>query len=48
MLGAFYCARLDAPLLADIERDGVAFARAYDIRGRTITNLFTRPPLKPD
>ena len=48
MLGAFYCARLDAPLLAEIVRDGVSFARAYDIRGRTINNLFTRPPIKPD
>jgi hypothetical protein len=48
MLGAFYCARLDAPLLADIERDGISFARAYDIRGRTVTNLFTRPPVEPD
>ncbi len=47
-LGVFYCARLDAPLIADIMRDGVSFARAYDIRGRTISNLFTRPPVKPD
>jgi hypothetical protein len=48
MLGVFYCARLDAPLLADTVRDGVSFARAYDIRGRTIANLFTQPPVKPD
>lgn len=48
MLGAFYCAKLDAPLLVDIERDGISFARAYDIRGRTITSLFTQPPVKPD
>jgi hypothetical protein len=48
MLGMFYCARLDAPLLVDIERDGISFARAYDIRGRTISNLFTSPPVKPD
>jgi hypothetical protein len=48
MLGVFYCAKLDAPLLADIERDGINFARAYDIRGRTVTNLFTAPPVKPD
>ena len=34
MLGTFYCARLDAPLLVEIVRDGVSFARAYDIRGR--------------
>ena len=48
MLGAFYCSRLDAPLLADIVRDGVSFARAYDIRGRTIPGLFTEPPVKRD
>jgi hypothetical protein len=48
MLGAFYCARLDAPVLADIERDGISFARAYDIRGRAITSLFTEPPVQPD
>ena len=46
MLGVFYCAKLDAPLLADIVRDGVSFARAYDLRGRTITQLFTQPPVK--
>jgi len=48
MLGAFYCARLDAPVLVDIMRDGVSFARAYDIRGRSIGNLFTEPPVKPN
>ena len=48
MLGAFYCAKLDAPLLAEIVRDDVSFARAYDIRGRAITDLFTQPPVKAD
>jgi hypothetical protein len=48
MLGAFYCARLNAPQLAEIVRDGVSFARVYDIRGRTIPSLFTEPPVKPD
>jgi hypothetical protein len=48
MLGVFYCARLDAPLVTDIVRDGVSFARAYDIRGRMIASLFTQPPLKQD
>jgi hypothetical protein len=46
MLGAFYCAKLDAPLLVEIARDGVTFARAYDIRGREIANLFTEPPIE--
>ena len=48
MLGVFYCARLDAPLVTDIVRDGVSFARVYDIRGRMIATLFTQPPLKQD
>ena len=48
MLGAFYCARLDAPLLVDVVRDGVSFAKAYDIRGRDVKSLFTQPPVKPD
>jgi hypothetical protein len=48
MLGAFYCATLDAPLLAEITRDGVVFARVYDIRGRNIGSLFTTPPVEQD
>jgi len=48
MLGVFYCRRLDTPLLAEVARDGVSFARAYDIRGRSISSLFTQPPVKPD
>jgi hypothetical protein len=47
-LGTFYCARLDAPVLADIVRDGVSFARAYDLRGRSIDSLFTVPPVQRD
>jgi hypothetical protein len=42
-LGVFYCARLDAPVLAEIVRDGVTFARVYDIRGRAMRSLFTYP-----
>jgi hypothetical protein len=45
-LGTFYCARLDAPLVAEVIRDGVSFARAYDLRGRTVTDLFTVPPVR--
>jgi hypothetical protein len=48
MLGAFYCAKLDAPMLLEVARDGVVFARAYDLRGRDIKNLFTEPPVKSD
>ena len=40
-LGEFYCAKLDAPVLFDIMREGVVYARVYDIRGRSITTLLT-------
>jgi Dolichyl-phosphate-mannose-protein mannosyltransferase len=43
MLGEFYCAKLDAPVLFDVVRDGVIYARVYDIRGRTISSLLTVP-----
>jgi hypothetical protein len=43
MLGVFYCARLNAPELTEIVRDGVVYARVYDIRGRTFTSLLTVP-----
>ena len=33
MLGEFYCAELDAPVLVEVVRDGVVYARVYDIRG---------------
>jgi hypothetical protein len=45
MLGEFYCAELKAPLLVEIARDGVVFARVYDIRGRNISDMFTIPPV---
>jgi hypothetical protein len=45
MLGEFYCAKLDAPLLAEVVRDGVVYARVYDIRGRSISTLLTQPGL---
>ncbi len=45
MLGEFYCANLDAPLLVKIVRDGVAYARVYDIRGLSVPTLLTRPGL---
>lgn len=43
MLGEFYCAKLDAPVLFEVVRDGVVFARVYDIRGRSMTTLLTVP-----
>jgi hypothetical protein len=45
MLGEFYCAELDAPVLVEIKRDDVVFARVYDLRGRNITDMFTIPPV---
>lgn len=38
-LGEFYCAKLGAPVLLRIVRDGIVFARVYDIRGRAIAKL---------
>jgi Dolichyl-phosphate-mannose-protein mannosyltransferase len=40
-LGEFYCAKLDAPVLFDVMREGVVYARVYDIRGRSISTLLT-------
>ncbi|MGZ5803423.1 MAG: ArnT family glycosyltransferase [Xanthobacteraceae bacterium] len=42
-LGEFYCAKLDAPLLAKISREGVVYARLYDIRGKNFSTLLTIP-----
>ena len=33
-----------APVLVEIEREGVDYARVYDIRGRPMPNLLTEPP----
>jgi len=41
MLGEFYCAKLNAPVVFDIMREGVVYARVYDIRGRSIPSLLT-------
>lgn len=46
MLGEFYCAELKAPELVRIEREGVVFARVYDLRGRNASDLFTLPPVQ--
>ena len=44
MLGEFYCADLKAPILVEIEREGVVYARVYDIRERAVSSIFTLPP----
>jgi hypothetical protein len=43
MLGEFYCTTFDAPILVEIAREGVVYARVYDIRGRSFTSLLTLP-----
>ena len=40
MLGEFYCAEYKAPILVEIKREGVVYARVYDIRGRTVRGVF--------
>jgi len=42
-LGEFYCKGLTAPLMVEIMRDDVVFARVYDIRGRSISSLLAIP-----
>ena len=42
-LGEFYCKGLTAPLMVEIRRDDVVFARVYDIRGRSISSLLSIP-----
>jgi hypothetical protein len=44
MLGTFYCRDLTAPVLVEIKRQGIDYARVYDIRGRPVPNLLTEPP----
>jgi len=46
VLGEFYCAKLDAPVMFDIVREGVVYARLYDLRGRTISSLLTVPGIE--
>ena len=43
MLGTYYCAEYDAPVLVEIEREDVVFARVYDIRGKNYTSVFNNP-----
>lgn len=43
-LGEFYCKGLTAPVMVEIRRDDVVFARVYDIRGQSISDLLSIPP----
>ena len=42
-LGEFYCKGLNAPVIAEIKRDDVVFAKVYDIRGKSISSLLAIP-----
>ena len=42
-LSEFYCKGLTAPVMLEIKRDDVVFARVYDIRGRSISSLLAIP-----
>ena len=42
-LAEFYCRELDAPVVVEIKREGVVYARVYDLRGRAFTTLLTIP-----
>jgi hypothetical protein len=42
-LGEFYCKGLNAPVMVEIKRDDVVFARVYDIRGTSISSLLAVP-----
>jgi Dolichyl-phosphate-mannose-protein mannosyltransferase len=42
-LNEFYCKGLTAPVMLEIKRDDVVFARVYDIRGRSISSLLAIP-----
>jgi hypothetical protein len=42
-LGEFYCSELNAPIVVEVKRDGVVFARVYDIRGKSISSLLAVP-----
>jgi hypothetical protein len=43
MLNEFYCADLDAPVVLEVVREGVVYARVYDIRGLSISTLLRYP-----
>ncbi|GGF73155.1 hypothetical protein GCM10007301_36200 [Azorhizobium oxalatiphilum] len=40
MLGEFYCADVQAPIIGKIEREGVTYAKVYDVRGRYFPSVF--------
>jgi hypothetical protein len=45
-LAEYYCTKLDMPEMFDIKREGIVYARVYDLRGRTPS--WTRPATEAD
>jgi hypothetical protein len=45
-MGEFYCSELTEPVMVEVQREGVVYARVYDIRGRTVTSLNMRSNAK--
>ena len=43
-LGSFYCVQRQRPIIDEVRRDGVGFARVYDLRGGPMPKLLTMPP----
>jgi hypothetical protein len=43
LLGELSCAKLDAPVILEIEREGVIYTRVYDIRDRSVSTPLTVP-----
>jgi hypothetical protein len=43
-LGTFYCEHLKSSIMVEVMREGVAYARVYDLRGEPTPNLLTQPP----
>jgi len=43
-LGTFYCRHLTEPVVGEIVREGVVYARIYDLRGRPTPDILTQPP----
>jgi hypothetical protein len=42
-LGEYYCVKLAAPVIAEVARDGVVYARVYDLRGLSFDTLLSVP-----
>jgi len=49
VLGEFYCAALPAPILVEVAREGIVYARVYDLHERSFSTLLElpRPPSGP-